>query len=60
MAAKNAKVWYTLQEIAQLTGRSERTIRRYIKSGKIKADLIGGKYAIHKDEKERFIKLPLK
>jgi len=47
---------YTLQEVAQLSGLSERTIRRYLKSGKVKAQLIKGVYRFTQVECEKLFK----
>ena len=36
----------TIAEVAEALGLSQRTIRRHIKSGKIKAELVPGQYGI--------------
>ncbi|MBQ9002966.1 MAG: helix-turn-helix domain-containing protein [Eggerthellaceae bacterium] len=39
----------TTADVEVLTGQSQATIRRAIREGKIKADLIGGQYRICRD-----------
>lgn len=39
----------TTADVEVLTGQSQATIRRAIRDGKIKADLIGGQYRICRD-----------
>ncbi len=46
---------YTVSDIAQDLGVTERTIREYIKSGKIKAVKIGNKYIISEDNYRDFV-----
>jgi excisionase family DNA binding protein len=45
----------TLQEACQRLGKSETTLRRWIKTGKLKAELVEGKYEIDPDEIERLV-----
>ena len=40
----------TIAEIAKLTGKSEQSIRRAIKAGKLKATLIDGRYEINESD----------
>jgi len=40
----------TISEVAKLIGKSEQSIRRLIKSGKLKAMLIDGHYEINKND----------
>jgi len=47
---------YSLQEVSELSGLSERTIRRYIKAGKIKARMIKGVYRFTQREGEKIFK----
>lgn len=44
---------YSLQEVARMTGLAERTIRRWIKSGKIAAALRAGQYVIEEQELQK-------
>ena len=46
---------YTVSDIAQHLGVTERTIREYIKSGKIKAVKVGNKYIISEDNYRDFV-----
>ena len=48
---------YTIKELSRISGYSINTIRGYIKSTKIKAQLINGKYQIDQAEAERFFKV---
>lgn len=48
---------YTIKELSQITGYSTNTIRGYIKSTKIKANLVNGKYQVDQAEAERFFKV---
>lgn len=48
---------YTIKELSRITGYSTNTIRGYIKSTKIKAHLVNGKYQIDQAEAERFFKM---
>ena len=40
----------TIAEIAKITGKSEQSIRRAIKNGKLKASLINGHYEINESD----------
>ena len=44
-------------EEAQITGYSPNTIRMYIKTGKLKAQLVEGKYQIDQEEAERVFRV---
>lgn len=46
---------YTVSDIAKYLGVTERTIREYIKSGKIKAVKVGNKYIISEDNYRDFV-----
>lgn len=46
---------YTVSDIARDLGVTERTIREYIKSGKIKAVKVGNKYIISEDNYRDFV-----
>lgn len=48
---------YTIKELSRITGYSTNTIRGYIKSTKIKANLVNGKYQVDQAEAERFFKV---
>jgi len=48
---------YTIKELSRITGYSANTIRGYIKSTKIKANLVNGKYQVDQAEAERFFKV---
>jgi excisionase family DNA binding protein len=48
--------FFTLQEVAQQLHLSEETVRRYIKSGKIPAILLGGRYRISRTDLQEFIR----
>jgi len=41
---------YTIKELSQLTGYSPNTIRGYIKTGKLKSQLVNNKYQIPQEE----------
>ncbi|PKE20732.1 helix-turn-helix domain-containing protein [Macrococcoides caseolyticum] len=46
---------YTVDEVAKMLDCTERTIRNYIKAGKIKAVKMGRKYIISEDNYKKFI-----
>ena len=48
---------YTIKELSRITGYSANTIRGYIKSTKIKANLVEGRYQVDQAEAERFFKV---
>ena len=50
---------YTIKELSRITGYSVNTIRVYIKSNKIKAHLVNGKYQVDQVEAERFFNTSL-
>ena len=50
---------YTIKELSRITGYSANTIRGYIKSTKIKANLVNGKYQVDQVEAERFFNTSL-
>ena len=50
---------YTIKELSRITGYSVNTIRVYIKSNKIKAHLVNGKYQVDQAEAERFFNTSL-
>ena len=39
-------VYYSIAEVADLTHQSQKTIRRHIAAGKLKAEKIGNRYRI--------------
>lgn len=47
--------FYTIAEVAELSQQSQKTIRRHIASGKLKANKIGTSYRINKDDYERWL-----
>lgn len=47
---------YTIQEVAELLRVNQMTIRRWIKSGKIKSIKIGRKYLFNESELKRLLK----
>lgn len=53
---------YNQTEVAQLLGVTTATVRKYVKEGKIKSTLIGGRHYYSEDEIKRFINVlpPLK
>ena len=48
---------YTIKELSRITGYSVNTIRGYIKSGKLKAYLVEGRYQVDQTEAERVFKV---
>lgn len=46
---------YSLQEAAELLGRSVVTVRRYVKNGTLKASKLGGKYIIPAAEVKKYL-----
>lgn len=46
---------YDLKEVAQILGVSNRTLLRYIDSGKLKATKLGKKYIVTKEALEKLI-----
>lgn len=46
---------YSLQEAAELLGRSEVTVRRYVKTGKLASKKLGGKYIIPAAELRKYL-----
>lgn len=47
--------YLTVKESAQIANRNERTIRRWIKAGKVKSTEIKGKYHVEEESLEKFI-----
>jgi len=52
---KKVQQHYKIKTVAKLYDISEKTIRRWIKSGKLKANRIGGSIRIPRHEIEKFI-----
>ncbi|OQA61585.1 MAG: hypothetical protein BWY41_00068 [Candidatus Atribacteria bacterium ADurb.Bin276] len=48
---------YTIKELSQITGYSKNTIRGYIKSTKIRANLVEGRYQVDQAEAERVFRV---
>lgn len=46
---------YTLTELEPILGVTHRTLFNYLKSGKLKATKIGGKWKVTKQELENFV-----
>lgn len=47
--------FYDLKEVAEILGKSTRSVRRFIKSGELQAYMIGGTYRIKLSDLEDFI-----
>ena len=47
---------YKLREVEQILGVTQRTLYRYIESGKLKAIKVGGQWRVERDELNYFIK----
>lgn len=47
--------FYSIAEIAELSGQSQKTIRRHIASGKLKADKIANRYRISKENYNKWL-----
>lgn len=47
--------FYSISDIADMSNQSQKNIRRYIAAGRLKADKIGGKYRILKDDYEKWM-----
>ena len=45
--------FYSIAEVAEMSGQSQKTIRRHIAAGKLKADKIGSRYRIAKDNYDK-------
>ncbi|MBG3870459.1 helix-turn-helix domain-containing protein [Staphylococcus haemolyticus] len=46
---------YTVDEVSELLGISARTVREYIRKGKLKAVKVGNKYIISEDNYRDFV-----
>ena len=46
---------YTIAEIAEMTGQSQKTIRRHIAAGRLKASKVSNKYRISKEDYEKWL-----
>lgn len=46
---------YTVEQVAEQLGVSVRTIREYVRDGKIKAVKVGNKYIISEDNFRKFV-----
>lgn len=49
---------YTANEVADMLGVTERTVRTYIKSGALQAQKIGGEWAVSEDNVKAFLHGP--
>ena len=47
--------WFTLKQTAKYLNLSDRTIKKYISSGRLERRLVGRKNLIHKEWIERFV-----
>ena len=54
-AAEKEPEQYTVKQVADRLNVSELTIKRRIKKGELKADIVDGKYIISRDELRRFM-----
>lgn len=48
--------YYTIKEVAELSGKSQKTIRRYIASNALKSEKVSNKYRIYEDSFNEWIK----
>ena len=55
MDNKEFEKGYSLQEAAELLGRSVVTVRRYVKNGTLEASKLGGKYIIPAAEVKKYL-----
>lgn len=46
---------YSIAEVAQMSGQSQKTIRRHIASGKLKSSKVGSTYRIAKEDYEKWL-----
>ena len=47
--------FYSIAEVAEMSNQSQKTIRRHIAAGKLKADKIGSRYRITKEAYEKWL-----
>ena len=47
--------FYSIAEVAEMSGQSQKTIRRHIAAGKLKADRVGNRYRITKESYDRWL-----
>ena len=47
--------FYSIAEVAEMSGQSQKTVRRHIASGKLKADRVGNRYRITKEQYEKWL-----
>lgn len=47
--------FYSISAAAEMSGQSQKTVRRHIAAGKLKADKIGNRYRITKDNYDRWL-----
>ena len=52
---ENKTPWFTLKQTAKYLNLSDRTIKKYISSGRLERRLVGRKNLIHKEWIERFV-----
>ena len=46
---------YTVKDAARILRMNEEVVRRYIRAGKIKAKIVGGKYMMKKEELNKML-----
>jgi excisionase family DNA binding protein len=49
------KYLYSIDKVAELLGMHKKTIMRYIKEGKLKANKVGGRWRIHGNDLTSFV-----
>ena len=48
---------YSIADVAEMSGQSQKTIRRHIAAGKLKADKIGNCYRISKENYNKWLSI---
>ena len=51
--------FYSIAEVSELSNQSQKTIRRHIAAGKLKAEKVGGSYRIPKENYEKWLQSDL-
>ncbi len=47
--------YYSIAEVAKMAKQSQKTIRRHIAAGKLKAEKVNNSYRIYQDDYERWL-----
>ena len=47
--------FFSIAEAAEMSGQSKKTVRRHIAAGKLKADKVGNRYRITKDNYDKWL-----